>query len=438
MNIIKIFSALLIMLLSATIVLANTIETVTTSATAETEDKAISKALAQAIQQVNGVQVNVVTHLQETGTQLIVNWLGNTTVLEGQEINRGYTNIQTAGPIKSYKVLSSQFLQAQKLWQCTIESNIVKYTNIGVDRSNLVQLSVTPFRASKESFETIDGNKSAKLISAKLNQLLTENFVQSQRFRILDRDFWHESNNELLITATLGQATQESVKQGQKLGADYILVGLINKFSVQEISEKSYGSVSSTYKAEFDISLRVIEVATSDILWSYTFKKIFDKNALRNQLKILRPDPSVKTELEAALEMQDGLYELISNDISKKVLAHFYPIKVLSVTNGIHLSQGGKQIQVGEHYNIYSNPKTLTDPDTGTKIQTRGKKVAIVKIAAVFDSYATAELIDGSLQHIKEGNIAILKESTNSKTSAPQKEARPLTPGSSEKPISWQ
>ena len=242
----------------------------------------------------------------------------------------------------------------------------------------------------------------------------------------------------MLVTNNLGSATKQSVKQGQKLGADYILVGLINNFAIAKVTEKSYGSTSSNYKAEFDISLRVIEVATSEIIWSHTIKKKFDKKELRSQLITLRPDPFQKTEFEAAIEMQDGLYELITTDISKKVITHFYPIKVLNTENGILLSQGGSQIAKGEIYKIYSNSKTLKDPDTGMKIYTKGVAIATVKVDAVYNDHASAVLIDGSLQRIKTGALAIVKENKPREETKQTKEARPLTPGSSEKPVNWQ
>ena len=299
-------------------------ETVTLSAQAATEEKAIAKALAQAIQQVHGVEVNVAFQSQEHGKQVVINWMGNAVVLEGEEINRGATSLQAAGPVRSYRVLSSEFLAEQKLWKVTVEASISKFKSIGDDRSNLVQIAILPLRTARGSFETGKGTAPASQIANPIGRVVTDQLVASQRFRVLDRSFWPETAGEEFITRNFSGATQESVKHGQKLGADLVLVGLVERFDMEKKEKKIYGSTAYERTLQIDLSLRVIEVATSEIRWSSTIRRQMDNEEIKARLAELRQGKKISEEA-ALMALQEELYTTIGNEISRKLLLHFFP-----------------------------------------------------------------------------------------------------------------
>jgi curli biogenesis system outer membrane secretion channel CsgG len=331
-NFLRFFSIVLIGISTYSFALSYKTVTVTTSATGNSEDKAIVKALGQAIQQANGTQVNVKTHIRDSDQSVVMDWMGNQTVIPSQEINTGYTSSQAGGLIKSYKILSSQYLSSAKTWQVKISAEVAKYANIGKDRSNLLQIAVLPFHTTDASYSTINGNTNADDTALIFNQLLTNDIVNSQQFRVLDRSYWQESNVEEVIVRERSYGTQESIKLGQKLGADYMVVGSINDFDITTVHQKMYGSSTAVYATQFNMQVRVIEVATSDIIWSTNFTHTFDKRRLNRKLQEFKTANPDKTEAQLAIDLQNFIYQSVSLSLSNDIISHITGTPVIENT----------------------------------------------------------------------------------------------------------
>jgi curli biogenesis system outer membrane secretion channel CsgG len=331
---------------------------VTASASGMSEDKAIAKALGQAVQQANGTLIKVESHIRDTDQGIVMDWMGNQTLIPSQEVNTGYTSSTAGGLVKSYTVLSSKYNAAAKAWEVTIKAEVAKYASIGADRSGLLQLAVLPFRTTDPSFASVEGSMAAAELAQRINELMTNAIVQSGKYRVLDRSFWQESNIEEVIVQERSYATQESIKLGQKLGADYMVVGNINDFDIRRVEKKMYGATSSVFETQIAIQLRVIEVATSDIIASTNYTQTFDPRQLTTQRNVLRAAGPEKTETQLDIELQNYIYETVSNSMVEDISSRI---------------SGGPGV----------------------------------------------------------------KPATGSPSSATPKEARPLTPGSSEAPISW-
>lgn len=296
--------------------------TVKASATGFSEDKAIIKALGQAIQQANGSTISVQSHIRDTDQSVVVDWMGNQSIIPSQEVNTGYTSAQAGGLIKSYKVISSQYLKDAKAWKVTISAEVAKYANIGADRSGLLQMAILPFHTDDNSYATVNGSESASIVARHFNELMTNAMVQSGKFRVLDRSFWGESDIEDEIVRERSYGNQESIKLGQKLGADYMVVGSINDFDIQPTRQKMYGSSTIVYETQIAIQVRVIEVATSDIIWSTQFTQTFDQHQLNDKLNELRNIYPQKTQQQLSLDLQNYIYGIVSDSLTQDIINH--------------------------------------------------------------------------------------------------------------------
>jgi curli biogenesis system outer membrane secretion channel CsgG len=296
--------------------------TVKSSASGSSEDKAIVKALGQAIQQANGTQINIESHIRDTDQGIVMDWMGNQNIIPSQEVNVGYTSAKAGGLVKSYKVLSSQYLESAKVWKVTISAEVTKFANIGADRSGLLQVVILPFRTNDSTYATVDGSAPAEATAEYFNELMTNAMVQSGKFRVLDRSFWQESNIEELIVRERSYGTQESIKLGQKLGADYMVVGSIDDFDIERTVQAMYDSSTEVYETRFSIQLRVIEVATSDIIASSNFTQTLDKGLLNRELAQLRAANPQKSQAQLALDLQNYIYESVSNSLTQDIIGH--------------------------------------------------------------------------------------------------------------------
>lgn len=418
---------------------APSVDTVTVTANGKTQAVAIANALSQAIQQVNGVQVDVVTQLREKQPQIIMDWFGNRIVLPGGMVDEGYVRTQSNGPVKSYRVESSKLLEAQSLWQVTLAVDVVRYQPLQPQRSQLHSLAVAPFISNASSFDSMAGVRPASDVAADLGRLIRQDLVQSGRFRVLDRDFWPQMAQEESIIREHGQNTQQYIKQGQKLGADILLVGNIQHFDISKRSQTLYDSQTTLYHADFQVDVQLLETATGEILWSDRIQRVITHQQLRQQLQ-LKLDPLQGQDqalVEAEIERQ--LYQQIADDISLAMVGHFYPLRVLD-TDGdqeVYLTQGDGMLKPGDVLSIYAPEAESTDPDTGLTVKRQGRKVALVEVTEVQTWYASARLLEGNIEAVQPQAIARKRMKTLPLSEPSQVPARRLTPGSSEQPLRW-
>lgn len=321
---------------------------VTTSASGVTEDKAITKALGIAVQQVNGTQINVESSIHDTDQGIVVDWMGNKTIIPAQEVNSGFTNAKAGGLVQSYRVISSQYIKEAQVWKVSLSVDVTKFANIGKDRSPLMQIVIFPFHTQATSYPTINGNESAAIINNDLNQRITHEFVESNKFRVLDRAYWEESNLEETIINERSYSTQESIKLGQKLGADYMVVGTIASFAINATQQKMYDSTNTVFDTDIRIQLRVIEVATSDIIHSENFTQSFDPRQLQLKINELRKTYPNRSNTQINTDLQNYLYDSVAKSISDKVIARILGTPIpTSTTPSTNITQEAKPLTPG-------------------------------------------------------------------------------------------
>jgi len=209
-----------------------------------------------------------------------------------------------------------------KVWKVTIRAEVAKSANTGADRSGPLQGAILPFHTGNDRFSSALGTISANTASRKFSEFMTNDFVQSGKFRVLDRSYWEESNLEEKIIRERSYGNQESIKLGQKLGADYMVVGDIEAFDITPIQQKMYGASTATYATQFDIHVRVIEVSTSDIIWSNDFSQTLDQNQLNRKLQELRKASPQKTDAQLTRDMQNHIYRTVSQSLVQDIINH--------------------------------------------------------------------------------------------------------------------
>ena len=91
------------------------------------------------------------------------------------------------------------------------------------------RIAILPLRQTIET-SSVDPNRATRM----LNQALTNYLVQTRKFTVLDRDFDEEVFSELENLEESANV-DDHAKIGQKLFADYILVGRLETFDVKEV-----------------------------------------------------------------------------------------------------------------------------------------------------------------------------------------------------------
>ena len=260
---------------------------VTASGSARTSDKALTKALANAVSQVNGATVAQNMRIEETEDEIRLGLWGNTVVIPSKEINTGFTQSYSQGFVKSYQVTSTRFDSSSGDYTVTIDAMVHfvgDYQNIGQDRNNMIPMTVSLLKADSQSYEGLNGSEPATVVAERITTELTAQLTESDQFRLLDRRNLPKALSEDLITKSLGAKTGQQVKFDQKLSADLFLAGSIRQFDVASRRVKSYGTAFDNYEAELVLDIRVIETATGEVRFAKRFEQYLNHDQIKNEL----------------------------------------------------------------------------------------------------------------------------------------------------------
>ena len=128
-------------------------------------------------------------------------------------------------------------------------------------------------------------------------------------------------------------------KVGQELVSDFVVVGTINNISLLEKTRnlKTVDRSITTVHGNASINMRIINVATTQIIYSKVFSIDLDR-------KFKEIDNVVETTLE--------LIAILADNIGKRILNEIFPIRVESISGSdLILGSGGDILSVGELYN---------------------------------------------------------------------------------------
>jgi len=233
----------------------------------------------------------------------------------------------------------------------------------------------------------------SELLSQELVSLLT----QTRRFAVLERDYVDEVIQEKDFITDFDTKPEEVLKLGKALAADYLLVGKIKEvtftkepYHIVIINKSGFRS-----KAAVTVEYRIVLMATNIVKWSDTV--------------------NLRLNNEDLVEMSDGNHFQIQSALAKKVAEHIidsfleniYPVRIIGTQrNGSYvLNQGGKGINVGDCFDVYSSAEELYDPYSGEFIGHSEERVGRIRVDRVTAKVSYADLVEGSENDIQQGAI---------------------------------
>ncbi|MEL0308893.1 MAG: CsgG/HfaB family protein [Flavobacteriaceae bacterium] len=331
---------------------------------AENYKMALRDAIREAISQVNGVT-------QETNSviQNIEQSISNNAVDESYSSTNFQELIKenSKGSIKSYEIIRSG-KNMDGLFEVEIKATIAKFALSKSAKRK--RIAILPFRQTIES-SSIDPLRSTRM----LNQALTNYLVQTRKFTVLDRDFDEELMSEL-NNLNESSNVEDQAKIGQKLFADYILVGRLETFDIQDVEKKYLTSdqIKKTKTGIIDFNYRVIDVPTKQIKYASNLREEINLNKKK--------------------QPESFFTEQSSKKIGEEILYAIYPILIEKIKGDIaYLGQGGMQIEIGDIYDIYEmTDEIITDSRTGEKLGKMEFKVGQAEIIQKNSKFSIAKI----------------------------------------------
>ena len=219
---------------------------------------AIKDGLVQAISQVNGLQMS-----SQTSSSMV----SFETVKDGDETFASSSSFQekvkqsTKGVIQSWQIISVGKNQGE-MFEAKLNVNVSKLQlSSELKRMRFV---VSPVKINNQ----IKDRSSAKSFEKKFNSQLRSMLIKSNRFALLDRKNSKEIDKEINFIKGSNVRIEELAKLGNKVGADYIIVTSLQNINNKTIKTKLMGETISTKQSEIDLTISIVDIATSQIIFS--------------------------------------------------------------------------------------------------------------------------------------------------------------------------
>ena len=163
-----------------------------------------------------------------------------------------------------------------------------------------------------------------------------------------------------------------------KIGADYIILGSITEFGRKAEGEQKVFSSIKTQTVEAGVSIRLVEAATGLIIYSDEAKG-FAETTTKQTMGLGDTAGYDATLSDKAISAALG--QLVENIINK-CMDKPWKSYILSVDEGAYIISGGASqgLAAGDVFTVYKKGKTVTNPQTGLKIELPGSKVGAVTI----------------------------------------------------------
>ncbi|MDC0226810.1 CsgG/HfaB family protein [Alphaproteobacteria bacterium] len=358
-------------------VFTNTIEYIDVKAKGigSTYTEALNNSLSNAIAQVNGRSIETQTSLKKISQSISTNQDSSYyTSKEFQKIIKE----QTQGYVSNFRVLSED-ISSNNVVKILISANIGKFKL--KKSAQRKRIAVMPFYYFDKTFKLMDDVVSNSKVDDLLIQNLVSYLVQTRKFTVLDREYLNHMNSELNIIKTNKTNIEETVKLGQKLFSDYIMVGTLQKLFTEEkiIKIKNSNNSVSSNKAFFEFSYRIIDVPTSQIMFSDDYTGVFN------------------IEEKDIVSLEGYIIKKASLEIGSTILNAIYPLRLEKISGDTaYIGQGGLEVEIDDEFTIIELGEKIKDSYTKENIGREQIDVGKLKITQVSSKLSSGKIVEQS------------------------------------------
>ena len=369
------FILFFVFLISSKASLSNTIEYIDVKAKGigSTYTEALNNSLSNAIAKVNGRSIETQTSLKKISQSISTN--KDNSYYTSKEFQKTIKE-QTQGYVSNFKILNEE-KSSNGIVKISISAKIGKYKL--KKSAQRKRIAVMPFYYFDTSFKLKDNIVSNNKIDDLLKQNLVSYLVQTRKFTVLDREYMNDMNSELNIIKTNQTNIEETVKLGQKLFSDYIMVGTLQKLYTEEktIKIKNSNNSVTTEKAFIEFSYRIIDVPTSQIMFSDDYTGIFD------------------IEKKDMVSLEGDIIKKATLEIGSTILNAIYPLRIEKISGDIiYIGQGGLELKVGDEFTIIELGEKIKDSYTNEYIGREQKEVGKLEITQVNSKTSSGKILE--------------------------------------------
>lgn len=296
------------------------------------------------------------------------------------------------GRIKGYDVVSENFDPATKKYRVQLSVRMPpKYVPPGLPEENRRRMAVVPFRPIRSNYVwhgQVGGTVEwIRALEDKLNVCLT----QTRKFTMLDRKYDAEIETELGRLSAGNASPDDTVRLGQKLGTDYLVVGEVafNDVAAPAVNPYTGRAVPTAKQLFAEITYRVLLAPTGQLKWADVVKidaAAFPAGDLASFVSA--------TAEAAACAISDGM---MSNILPFEVVGH-------TASGQLVIGEGGKSLKVGEFLTVFALGEEVKDSRTGEVLDVIEDVVGTVQIVRVSAKTSCAQVVEGDAKKMVVGS----------------------------------
>ncbi len=345
---------------------------VTARGSGKTYENALSSALETAVGKVNGISIATAksSQIQEVVKNEKVDFIENFSQ---------NTETISNGVVKSYRItkLSNNPDTGRLTISIVAVVPIYKHSSTQLKRR---KIAVAPIAVDRDYLS----NKGALKFAATLSTDLQSYLTQIRKFAVLDRSFQKFTNAELESYKSGNYPIEDSLKIGNRVGAEYLVIIGIREFSIKNKNTDTGNTDIKFNKTTVPISieLRIIDIVSGQVKFAY---------------KHIQTGRITKNFGLASFSKQ------IATNLGERINFAIFPITIISRQGDmLTLNQGGETVKVGKSYRLVKLGKPLKDPYTGESLGKEEIEVGMVEIKNKTDRISSAKLVSG---FIDEGEV---------------------------------
>ena len=325
---------------------------------------AILDGLQSAVSMVNGVEVASQTRLEMATVSTETNQAESYTAASA--FSKDITTA-TKGVVDGYDVLSSgrdSSLGNNYVVQLAVRISKLKQSK----QLNRLRMAVSGLYVD----DNVSDRRAADATALAIQNRVIDYLTQTRRFAMIDRNNIADTQTELNYIATSGMATRELARLGNKVGTDYLVVMILRELNtnIYQKKMKTNNRIKETKQVVGEVSVRILDVATSQIKFSDTI--------------LIQSDQDYR-----ALAKDGG--RVIGQTIQNAI----YPARIVAIDGDtVTIGQGGKTFARNEIYELVQLGKRMIDPYTKESLGFQENPVGKIKIERVQSKQSTGRIIE--------------------------------------------
>ncbi len=367
------------------------IVTVEVKGVGNTRKEAINEALTDAMSQVKGCKINSETEFDRSSSEKVLdNEISSNLSIK----TKGHFLSSTKGIVKNFDII--KISKNEFGYEAHLSVSVNDYKAPGHSATKRRTVVIFPFKYDKKYYNVFGDKVSGAKIANQYTQNLVTELTQTRKFAILDRTHIDAYAKEKNIILSDDASLQEQAKLGGVLGADYLIVGKIRK--IHCLITKEFIQITGTYAentlAEFAVEYQIITMATRQVKWSDTVE--LSKYNLTNE-----------DFVKYGNFLPDVLSHKSANKLISNLVENIYPVRIIKVKAGgqMILNQGGRSMNRGDFFEIYSKGELLIDPYTGESLGSDETLMGQIQIIKVMPKISIGKIISGEIKDLKVGDI---------------------------------